>query len=155
MRKMGLLVFVVALWAAPRPANAGWVFEGSVGVPWQTSPNVYRQQLNLMVTPGYGLLDDMLRLEMGLVANFADVQNSKFNVGLRPMLALHPPILPLYGKLIFDWNDIGGSTSTASVGVAIGTSFGLGPAALFLEGDYLSRSGNNVLEARAGLSFAL
>jgi hypothetical protein len=159
MRKMGLVVIVVGLWAAPRPASAGWVLEGSFGVPWQTSPNTARQQLNLMVTPGYGFMDNFLRLELGLVANFADVQNSKFNVGLRPMVAVHPPIVPVYGKLIFDWNDIGGDTSTASIGGAIGVSFGLGPAALFLEGDYLPRSvastNLNVLEARAGLSFEL
>ncbi len=158
MRKMGLLVLVVALGAAPRSASADWILEGSVGVPWQTSPNTVRQQLNLMVTPGYGFLDSLLRLELGLVANFADVHNSKFNVGLRPMVALHPPILPAYGKLIFDWNDIG-NTSTASIGGAIGLSFGFGPAALFVEGDYLPRSvastNLNVLEARAGLSFEL
>ncbi len=158
MRRVGLLVFVAALWAAPRQASAGWVLEGSFGVPWQTSPSVARQQLNLMVTPGYGFLDDLLRVELGLVSNFADVQGSKFNVGLRPMLAVHPPMLPVYGKLLFDWNDIGNS-STATIGAAVGLSFGLGPAALFVEGDYLPRSladtNRNVLEARAGLSFAL
>jgi hypothetical protein len=158
MRKTVLLVLAAVLSGAPGSASAGWLLEGTFGIPWQTSPNTARQQLNLMVTPGYGFLDDILRLELGLVSNFADVQGSKFNVGLRPMVAVHPPLLPIYGKLIFDWNDIG-NTSTTTVGGAVGGSFGLGMANLILEVGYLPRSVNdtnlNVLEARAGLSFAL
>ena len=157
MRRTGLGI-LLALFTAPGSASATWFLEGSFGIPWQTSPVVVRQQLNLMGTPGYGLFDDVLRLELGLVANLADLENSKFNVGLRPMVAVHPPVVPIYGKVIFDWNDIG-NTSTTTLGGALGLSLGLGPASFLLEGDYLPRSVNNtnlnVLEARAGLSFAL
>ena len=153
MRKMGLCVLVATLWIAPRPASAGWLAEGSFGIPFATNQGWSSGQLNFMLTPGYGILDDILRAELGLVANFASVQGSSFNVGLRPMIALHPPILPLYGKLIFDWNDIGNGSTTA-LGGAIGTSFGLGFLSLFLEGGYLPRS-VNVFELRAGLALAL
>lgn len=158
MRKTGLLVLAATLSSAPGLASASWLVEGTFGVPWQMSPNVVRHQLNLMVTPGYGFLEDLLRVELGLVTNFADIEGSEFNVGLRPMVAVHPPLLPVYGKLIFDWNDIG-NTSTTTIGIAAGGSFELGMANLIVEVGYLPRSINdtnrNILEARAGLAFVL
>lgn len=153
MRKLALLAVATALFAAPRPASAGFFAEGSLGVPWQTSPNVYRQPTNLMVTPGYELL--WVSAELGVVANFAQYSQSS-TWDLRPMVGLRPPLFPLYGKLIFDVHDLSGGT-VGSVGGAIGGGFSLMGLGVFVEGDYIPRKvagqNLNILEFRLGVSF--
>ena len=153
MRKLALLILAAALAAAPRPASAGFFLEGSLGVPWHTSPTFYREPTNLMVTPGFEIL--WVSAELGVVANFSQFAQSS-TWGLRPMVGLRPPAIPLYGKLIFDVHDLSGGTVT-SVGGAIGTGFDLLGLGIFLEGDYIPRKvagqSLNVVELRLGVSF--
>jgi len=157
MRKLGLFALVLALWAAPRPASAGFFIEGSLGVPWQTNPSIYREPTNILVTPGFGLFD-LVSIELGFVANFAQFQQSA-SWGLRPMIGIRPPFMPLYGKLVFDFNDINISTVN-SVGGALGLTFvHFSAVGLFLEVDYLPRKTNgvylNVIEGRLGVTIGI
>ena len=153
MRKLALLVFAVALSAAPRPASAGFFIEGSLGVPWHTNPSVYREPTNIMVTPGFEIV--WVSAELGVLANFAQFQQTSA-WSLRPMVGLRPPAFPLYGKLIFDVHDLSGGTVT-SVGGALGAGFNLLGLGVFVEGDYIPRkeSGENlaIWEFRLGVSF--
>jgi hypothetical protein len=89
-----------------------------------------------------------------------DIEDSKFNLQVRPMLTISPPILPLYGRLILAIANIGGEGDTeVAYGGALGLSFGLGPVSVFAEAGALPRSRNDeiswVIEGRlgAGLSF--
>jgi hypothetical protein len=157
MRKLGLFALVLALWAAPRPASAGFFIEGSLGVPWHTNPVLYREPTNILITPGYAFLD-LLSVELGLVTHFAQFQQTG-GWGLRPMIGLRPPFMPLYGKLVFDFNDLG-HEKVSSVGAALGLTFlSFSQIRLFVEGDYLPRKTNgvylNVIEARLGLSIGI
>jgi hypothetical protein len=75
----------------------------------------------------------MFRLQLGIVTDFADKAGSKTNLELRPMLSIVPPILPLYGRVIFVVNDLlKGKTEIAygaAAGLRIGTpSIGFVPA---------------------------
>jgi len=153
MRKLALLVFAAALFAAPRPASAGFFLEGSLGVPWRTSPNFYREPTNIMVTPGFEIV--WVSAELGVVANFGQFDQSS-TWSLRPMVGLRPPALPVYGKLVFDVHDLSGGTVT-SVGGALGGGFNLLGLGVFIEGDYIPRKvgGQNlsIFEIRLGASF--
>jgi hypothetical protein len=153
MRKLALLVLAAALVAAPRPASAGFFLEGSLGVPWHTNPNFYREPGNIMVTPGFEIV--WVSAELGLLANFEQFNQSSA-WSLRPMVGLRPPAFPLYGKLIFDVHDLSGGTVT-SVGGAIGWGFDLVGLGIFIEGDYIPRKtgGENlaIVELRLGISF--
>ncbi len=155
MRKIGLLALAGALFAAPVPASAGFFVEGSLGLPWRTSPDLHREPTNVLVTPGYQIT--WVSVELGLVADFAQFERPGA-WGLRPMIGVRPPMLPVYGKLILDVHDLGRDALT-SVGGALGASYGLGPVAVFLEGDFIPRKVNdqslNVLELRLGVSFEL
>lgn len=157
MRKLGLFALVLALWAAPRPASAGFFVEGSLGVPWHTNPEIYREPTNVLITPGYAFLD-LLSVELGFVGNSAQFKQSG-SWGLRPMIGLRPPFMPVYAKLIFDFNDIG-HQRVNSVGGAVGLTFlSVSRIGLFVEGDYIPRKTNgvylNVLEARLGVSIGI
>lgn len=153
MRKLALAVLASGLLAAPRPASAGFFLEGSLGVPWHTSPSVYREPTNLMLTPGFEVV--WVSAELGVVANFSQFDQSSA-WSLRPMIGLRPPAFPLYGKLIFDVHDLSGGTVT-SVGGAIGTGFDLLGLGIFIEGDYIPRKVDgqnlNIVELRLGVSF--
>lgn len=153
MRKLALLAVAAALSAAPRPASAGFFVEGSLGVPWHTNPYVYREPTNVMVTPGFEIL--WVSAELGVVANFSQYSQSS-TWGLRPMVGLRPPMLPLYGKLIFDVHDLSGG-AVSSVGGALGGGFEVLGLGVFIEGDYIPRKvgGENlsIWEVRLGVSF--
>lgn len=153
MRSLALLALAIAASAAPRTASAGFFAEGSLGVPWHTSPGLYREPTNIMVTPGYELL--WLSAELGVLANFSQFQRSS-TWGLRSMVGIRPPMLPVYGKLLFDIHDLSHGTVT-SVGGALGFGFNLLGLGVFFEGDYIPRKlagqSLNIWEARLGVSF--
>ena len=106
-----------------------------------------------MVAPGISFV--VVRLQLGLVADLPDVEQSKFDIGLRPMLTISPPILPLYGRIVFAVNNLLNDT-TVAYGAALGLSFGLAGVGVFAEAGLLPRSVNDtmtwVLEGRLGLS---
>jgi hypothetical protein len=149
-------VAVVAL-AQPRAAHAGAIVEASLGKGAEVTPNTKAQPLNLMVAPGISF--SILRLQLGLVADIPDVKNSKFDIGLRPMLTLSPPILPLYARLVVAINNLteaGATKRSVAYGGAVGVSFGVAGIGIFAEAGLLPRSileqFHWIVEGRAGVS---
>jgi hypothetical protein len=145
---------------APAAAHAGMILEGSVGKGVLVSPSpVKATQTNLMLTPGVTFVDDILRLELGVVGDLPDIKDSKFDLQLRPMVVVAPPILPIYGRAIFAVANVfhnNGSKTLFAYGAAAGLKFGLGPIGVFAEAGFLPRSVNSrinwVIEGRAGVS---
>jgi hypothetical protein len=154
MRKL-LVASAVVLYALT-PASARAIgLEASVGKGMAVSPEVAAQPTNLMVAPGIQFV--FVRLSLGVVADLPDVKESEFDLGLRPMLTISPPILPLYGRLVFAVNNlINSDRRTLAYGAALGLSFGLAGIGVFAEAGLLPRSQNNqtfwVLEGRLGVS---
>lgn len=124
MRKLiATVVFVAALGGAAK-AHAGWVIEGSVGKGGKvTSPRAW-EPTNVMAAPGYELLG-ILRLQLGIVGSLGDVENSKFDLQLRPMVGLYPPIIPVYARAIFAYQNLLHSPHAWAVGGAGGIKIGL------------------------------
>jgi hypothetical protein len=154
MRKLLIASSLALCLAAPASARAMGV-ELSLGKGLSVSPETQAQPLNLMVAPGISFV--VVRLQLGFVADMPDVENSKFDIGFRPMVTISPPILPLYGRLIFAVNNlIESEKRTIAYGGALGLSFGLGGIGVFAEGAVLPRTKNDVtswvLEGRAGIS---
>jgi hypothetical protein len=159
MRKH-LFAFVLVIAAAvplfsARPAHAIGV-EASLGKGVSIDP-VEAQPVNVMVAPGVSLL--WLRLQLGVAADLPDVKESKFDLGLRPMLSLHPPLLPLYGRLIFAVNNLfHDELRTVAYGGALGLEIAIAGIGLFAEAGFLPRDPKGevgftwVVEGRAGIS---
>jgi len=119
MRKFVMAVVLTATVLLPGLSRAGWVVEGSLGKGGQVSSPRAWEQLNLMVAPGYMLpVLSLIRLQLGIVADFADKSGSKTNLELRPMIAVVPPILPVYGRAIFAITNLAGRSGVfGEVGV--------------------------------------
>ena len=145
---------------APAVAHAGIILEGSVGKGVKVSPgDAAATQTNLMLTPGVTLLSDILRLEVGFVGDLPDIKNSKFDLQIRPMVVVAPPILPIYGRGIIAVVNLfhnNGPKTIVAYGAAAGLKFGLGPVGVFAEAGLLPRSVagtiNWVIEGRAGVA---
>jgi hypothetical protein len=155
MRKFLVAATLTAMILIPAAARAGFLVEASLGKGYQTAPTPRGwEQTNLNIAPGYAPslpVLSMLRLQLGLVTDFGDGSRpAKTNLELRPMLSIVPPILPIYGRLIFLVNNIfdRGSESKreiaygAAVGVRVGTpSVGVMPAiGVFAEVGLLPRN---------------
>lgn len=156
MRKIFFAVVIAGMLAAPA-ARAGIIIEGSLGKGASVKPEVHAQPLNVMVAPGVSFLASMLRLQLGIVGDVPDVKASKFDLGLRPMFTVSPPILPLYGRLILAFTNLfHEELRTVAYGAALGLGFSIGPVGVFAEAGLLPRSLNDtmiwVLEGRAGVS---
>jgi hypothetical protein len=152
------VVAVSVVLAQPRAAHAGAIIEASLGKGAEVTPETHAMPLNLMVAPGISF--SILRLQLGLVADLPDVKNSNFDIGLRPMLTLSPPILPLYARLIMAINNLteaGTAERSYAYGGAVGISFGLAGIGIFGEAGLLPRSVRDqfrwVVEGRLGVSF--
>ena len=155
MRKLILASIVGAVFALPVGAEAGLILEGSVGKGATVSPETNAEPTNLMVAPGLSF--PFIRLQLGLVADLPDVEARDFDIGLRPMLTINPPVLPLYGRLIFAFNNLLDSElRTIAYGGALGIELGLPVLSLFAEVGVLPRSLNDefwwVIEGRLGVS---
>ena len=156
MRKLvmaAVLTFTVLL---PGLSQAAWELEGSLGKGGQLNSPRGWEQLNLMVTPGYAL--SILRLQLGIVANFADQSDSATNLELRPMIAIVPPILPIYGRVIFAFNNLIGRSGTkreVAYGAAGGLRLGLGPIGVFAEVGVLPRYRNFAAFAGSKLAWVI
>jgi hypothetical protein len=148
-----LLVFAVSL---PMAAHAGWGVEGSLGKGAQVKPDAKAMPTNIMIAPGFGIV--LLRLQLGLVADLGDVENSKFDIGLRPMVTLSPPVLPLYARLILSIDNLTehAGEKVISYGGAVGLSVGLAGVSIFAEAGLLPHNQSDefrwVVEGRAGVS---
>jgi hypothetical protein len=141
MRRLTLAaVAVLGLSLLPRPALAGPVLEFSIGSGAQQNPSsMERVPTNLMLAPGWGFAG-ILKLELGLAANLADVQSSRFDLELRPMLVVSPPLFPLYLRGITVVQNLLNGPTTAGYGGALGMSFGLFGAGFFMEAGGLART---------------
>lgn len=166
MRKLGLAVLVVALWAAPRAASAGPLLEASLGLGWWVSPPSApisvesRQPLNVMIAPGYGLLGDLLKVQVGVAGSgIGDVSNDSFRLQIRPMVTLSPPLFPLYVRGILAFMDVThDQTRQTAFGAAAGLGFGLAGFGIFAEVGALTFSSGGqqwIVEGRAGISLGL
>jgi hypothetical protein len=122
------------------PAHAGFVIEGSVGKGGRVNDPRGWEPTNVMAAPGYEFLG-ILRAQLGLVGGLGDVKNSKFDLQLRPMLGIYPPILPLYARAIFVYENLLNKPRHVAVGGAVGIKIGLPfiGLGLFAEGACIPR----------------
>jgi hypothetical protein len=155
MRKLLTALLLMVAVSVPLSAHAGWGVEGSLGKGAQVKPDTKAMPTNIMVAPGFGII--LLRLQLGLVANLGDVENSKFDIGLRPMLTISPPVLPLYARLILSVDNLTHDDyRTISYGGAVGLSISLAGFGIFAEAGLLPNNKDDqfrwVVEGRAGVS---
>lgn len=155
MRKLiAIVVFLASLCGAAK-AHAGWVIEGSVGKGGQVNEPRGWEPTNIMAAPGYEFLG-LLRAQLGLVGTLADVKQSKFDLQLRPMLGIYPPIIPLYARAIFAVENMLHRPVRYAVGGAVGIKIGLPFIGLgiFAEGAVLPRfvdsETQTIVEGRLG-----
>jgi hypothetical protein len=160
MRQLAKLLLVAALFVLPATAQAGFIVEGSVGSGYQATVPTGRIPSNIMVAPGYGL-GTLLRLELGLVGTLGDAQNQSFDLQLRPMIVLSPPIFPLYARAVFAVTNLLDDAQLA-YGGAIGADFEvMDTVGAFAEVGVLPTKPKGadkllwIVEARAGVYFAL
>lgn len=131
------LFLAAAVAAAPSPARADVVFELSVGSGARVDPKpTERIATNVMLAGGFSFAG-MLKLELGLLGDLGDVQDSKFDLSLRPMVVLSPPLFPLYVRGILAVNGLVDGPTDVGWGAALGVSFGLFGIGVFLEAGYL------------------
>jgi hypothetical protein len=163
MRKFLVAVTLTTMILVPAAARAGFLLEASLGKGYQASPAPRGwEQLNLEIAPGYAPslpVLSMIHLQLGIVMDIADKSGSSTNMELRPMVSLVPPILPLYGRVIFLISNLLGRDGAkreiaygAAVGARIGTpSIGPVPAmGVFAEVGALPRSREFVADAKVG-----
>jgi hypothetical protein len=142
MRKLVMAAVLTSTVLLPTISKADWLVEASVGEGYQvTTPRAW-ERLNLMVTPSYSLPIPVLswvRLQLGIVTDLGvagQPGNKATNLELRPMIAIVPPVLPLYGRAIFAVTNLierNGEKREIAYGAAVGTSIGLGPIGVFGE----------------------
>jgi hypothetical protein len=149
------LALVLCSLAVAPAARAGIVVEGSVGKGVKVSPSpVTAEQTNVMIAPGVSF--PFVKLELGFAWDLPDLKDSKSNLELRPMVVIAPPIIPLYGRVIFAVTNLLEGKTTVAYGAAAGLSFGLGPIGVFAEAGFLPRSRDSkinwVIEGRLGAS---
>ena len=140
MRRISLALLTLALLASPLAARAGGLhFEGSVGSGVRAGiGSTERIPTNLMATLGYGFTD-MLKLQVGALANLGDVSasysagGSKFDVDLRGMVVVSPPLFPLYLRGIVGVTSLKAKPAKFTWGGALGIGFGLFGIGAFAE----------------------
>jgi hypothetical protein len=113
-----------------------------VGEGYQVTKPRDWTRLNLMVTPSYSLPIPVLswvRFQLGIVGDLpvaGQEGSSATNLELRPMIAVVPRLIPIYGRAIFAVTNLierKGEKREISYGAAVGTSIGLGPIGVFGE----------------------
>jgi hypothetical protein len=156
MRKWFQGALVLSLLAAtPAVARAAIIVEGSFGKGSKVSPSpTHATPTNFMVAPGLAI--PFVHLQLGLVWDLPDVEPKQHNLELRPMITIAPPILPLYGRVVFAVTNLVHDKTTIAYGAALGLSLGLGPIGVFAEAGVLPRSSDSkinwVIEGRLGAS---
>lgn len=139
MKKTLLALAAAALLAGPAVARAGFMLEGSVGSGVRTSPTpVERIPTNVMLAPGYSLAG-ILRLQLGVLGNMSDAKNSKFELDLRPMVTVSPPLFPLYLRGVFAVTNLNRSPVKYQYGGALGLRIGVLGVGGFVEAGYVPR----------------
>jgi len=140
MAKLLSAAVALALFLTPFSAHAGGIFEGSLGsgLRWDPKPTE-RIPTNVMIAAGYSF--PIVKLELGALANLADVEDSEFDVDLRPMIVVKPPLFPLYVRGILSYSNLIEGPKTFGYGAALGLR--IGPPAVgvgaFLEAGALTK----------------
>jgi hypothetical protein len=169
MRKFLVAATFTAMILAPAAARAGFILEASYGKGYQVSPTPrFWEQSNLELSPGYAPslpVLSMLKFQLGIVMDIADGSAAnKTNLQLRPMISLVPPILPIYGRVIFVVNNLLKGDREYAYGGVVGARIGIPSITIlpgmgvFAEVGYLPRSRDygteskfaSVVEGRAG-----
>jgi hypothetical protein len=91
-----------------------------------------------MLAAGYSFAS-VLKLELGVVGNLADVKHSKFDLDLRPMIVLKPPVLPFYVRGILGVSGLVEGPAALNYGGALGVRLGALGVGAFLEAGAISR----------------
>ncbi len=123
MAKLFSAVVALALSLCPFSARAGGLIEGSVGsgFRWEPKPTE-RIPTNVALTLGYSL--PVVKFELGAVGNLNDVKSSKFDLDLRPMLVVKPPLFPFYFRGILSYSNLIEGPKTVGYGAAVGGRIG-------------------------------
>lgn len=160
MRHWHSVLFAAIIFAIPLSAQAGFILEGSLGSGYLVKPEEAKGRIptNIMLAPGYGL-GEWLRAELGLLAALGDVEDSDFDVELRPMLVVAPPLFPLYARAIFAVTNLASDLDTGvAYGGALGISFSLLGLGAFAEAGVVPHrtSGETytIIEGRLGAYYA-
>lgn len=159
MRHLAKLILAFALAAVPAVAHADFILEGSAGSGYQVSPSVdtNRQPINLMLAGGWGF-GEWIRGEVGVLAEIPDSDKYDFDLQVRPMLVIDPPIIPIYGRLIVGVADLLDDAHFAFGGM-VGLGGSIGGIGLFAEAGMVPKvidsDFNWILEGRAGLYYLI
>ncbi|MEL6340301.1 MAG: hypothetical protein AAFP04_12980 [Myxococcota bacterium] len=158
MRLLYSALLGVALVAVPQFAHAQSI-ELSLGSGFGFGDSIddtQRIPTNIMGTVGYELAAGLLEPQLGLVADFGDVDETDFDIQLRPQLKIAPPIIPIYGRLILSVVNIFGDGDTeVYYGGGLGLELPIPLVSPFIEAAVLPTSveGLTVFEARIGVGF--
>lgn len=146
---------------APLPAQAGFVLSASAGYGHEVSPITAEQATNLMLTPGWRFLGDLLRPELGIVTAYGAVRGGvrdDFQLELRPMLRAKLPLIPVYGRLVLAAIGLTSRHPNIAYGGALGVGVSLLKVGIFGELGVLPRHVAQefhwILEGRLGVSFS-
>lgn len=156
MRKLSWALVAATFIAVPLTARAGGIVSVSLGTGAVVSPGCCgtRTPTNIMVAPGYGL-GEMIRAELGVVGVLDDVEGGEYNLSIRPMLVLDPPIIPIYVRAIFAVNNLLEGDTSYTYGGAIGVGLSLLGLGIFAEAGILPNTDDiTVFEVRAGAYYA-
>jgi hypothetical protein len=140
MRNFVMAAVLTSTVLFPAISKANFGVEASLGEGAQVSKPRGWERLNLMLTPSYALpVVSILRLQLGIVWDFPVAGKSgrnATNLELRPMIAIVPPILPIYGRVIFAVTNLierKGEKREIAYGGAVGVRFGLRLVGVFGE----------------------
>ena len=157
MRQLKWAIATAAVLAVPMTANAGFVLEGSLGTGYQVSDPTGRTPTQVMIAPGYGL-GEIIRLELGFNFPLGDVGD--FDLQLRPMLVLDPPLIPFYVRAVGAVSNLIAEGDTAyAIGGAAGVGVSLAGVGIFGEVGAIPFFVNDLtlwqVEFRAGIYYAM
>lgn len=138
MARIHAVLIALALSVVPMSARAGTILEASVGSGFRWDPKpTERVPTNVMVALGYSL--PVVKLELGALGALGDVKHSKFDLELRPMVLVKPPLLPIYARAFVGVSGLAAKPTALTYGVAGGTRLGVMGVGAFLEVGALRR----------------
>lgn len=156
--RVGFMAGLAVVLAWPTTAEAGLTLAGSVGSGWRTSPDNGRIATNIMLAPGFTVVGNFVRFELGLAADLPDIEDQDFDLQVRPMLVLQP--LPfLYGRATLGVTQLVNGPIQVALGAALGLSASLSRSMnVFAEAGFVPRVGGDddfmsIFEGRVGLGF--
>jgi len=129
MRKFVMAAVLTLSVLLPAVSQAGLVVEGSFG-PGRPGLQPASLGANQLHGRARGVHCVALRLQLGIVGDFADTSGSKTDLELRPMVTIVAPVLPIYGRAIFAIANLagrGGAKREFCLWRRRGRAFRLGP----------------------------